>query len=122
MAAVAASIYIFVSQARLSEAQRAHAAALQQLEAAHAKSMKKQGTSHAAAMSKVQTEAEAQLGSLTQQMEQLKRDVQAQLAERTEAGAKQLKDLEDRCGHSMQDTTALRVGCLTSCAAAVLLT
>jgi hypothetical protein len=47
-------------------------------------------------MSKVQTEAEAQLDSLTKQMEQLKRDVQAQLTERSEAEDMKLKGLEQR--------------------------
>jgi uncharacterized protein involved in exopolysaccharide biosynthesis len=84
------------TQARLSEAQRSHAAAVQQLEASHAKALRKAEASHAAAMTKVQSEAEAQLGSLTQQMEQLKRDVQAQLTERGPAEAKPLKELEDR--------------------------
>lgn len=88
-------------QARLSEAQRSHAAALQQLEASHAKALRKAEAAHAAAMAKCQAEAEAQLGSLTQQMEQLKRDVQAQLAERGEAQAKTLQELEDRCGGSV---------------------
>lgn len=89
------SMYFGV-QAKLSEAHRSHAAAVQQLEAAHAKAMRKAEASHAAAMNKVQTEAEAQLEGLTQQMEQLKRDVQAQLAERAEAESKRLKELEKR--------------------------
>jgi hypothetical protein len=77
----------------LSEAQRSQAAAVQQLQASHAKTLKKSEASHAAAMSKVQTEAEAQLDSLTKQMEQLKQDVQAQLAERSKAENRNLKDL-----------------------------
>jgi hypothetical protein len=58
--------------------------------------MRKAEASHAAAMAKVQTEAEAQLEGLRQQMEQLKRDVQAQLAERSEAESSRLKELEQR--------------------------
>lgn len=48
-------------------------------------------------MSKVQTEAEAQLGSLKQQMEQLRADVQGQLSERAEAEERRLKELKQRC-------------------------
>ena len=80
----------------MSETQRSHAAALQQLQSSHDQALEKAQLSHAAAMSKVQTEAEAQLGSLKQQMEQLKLDVQSQLAERAEAEARKLKALEDR--------------------------
>ncbi len=89
-------VFACAFQARLSEAQRSHAASLQQLEASHAKASKRAEAAHAAAMTKVQTEAEAQLGSLTQQMEQLKQDVQAQLMERGQAEAKAIKELEDR--------------------------
>lgn len=87
---------VVCAQAKLSEAHRSHAAAVQHLQAYHAKALKKAEASHAAAMSKVQTEAEAQLDSLTKQMEQLKRDVQAQLTERSEAEDRKLKDLEQR--------------------------
>lgn len=83
-------------QAKLSEAQRSHAAAVQQLQASHAKAMRKAEASHAAAMAKVQTEAEGQLEGLRQQMEQLKQDVQAQLAERSDAESSRLKELEQR--------------------------
>lgn len=71
---------------------------MQQLEVSHGDAMGKAKASHAAAMTKVQTEAEAQLGGLTQQLEQLKRDVATQLAERAEAELRKLKELEDRYG------------------------
>jgi hypothetical protein len=82
-------------QAKLSEAQRAHAAALQQQAAAHDAALRAAEAAHAAAASKVRAEAEAQLSGLTQQMEGLRADVKAQLAERGQQAAQHVKELQE---------------------------